>query len=89
MSLRGAHNGALLGHVQDDPEWRVYARAKDLVVGFLTIVGNYDYMFEWIFHQDGSFEFRAELLGLILNKTISGHYLQRLRRRSTRRSRCL
>jgi primary-amine oxidase len=65
-------NGALLGHVQDDPEWRVYARAKDLVVGFLTIVGNYDYMFEWIFHQDGSFEFRAELLGLILNKTISG-----------------
>jgi primary-amine oxidase len=65
-------NGALLGHVQDDPERRVYARAKDLVAGFLAVVGNYDYMFEWIFHQDGSFEFRAELLGLSLNKTIAG-----------------
>jgi len=74
--------GALFAHVQDADEKdvhgrrrrhtcaHIYARAKELVVGYLTNVGNYDYVFQWIFRQDGSFGFEAELQGLILDKTV-------------------
>src|SRR6516164_3424508 len=74
--------GALFAHVQEADEQdvhgrrrrhtyaHIYARAKELVVGYLTNVGNYDYVFQWIFRQDGSFGFEAELQGLILNKTV-------------------
>ncbi|HEY1428232.1 MAG TPA: hypothetical protein VGF18_01570, partial [Candidatus Tumulicola sp.] len=65
-------NGDLFGHVQDSDDRHIYARSKELVVGFVTTVGNYDYVFMWVFRQDGSFDFVAELQGLILNKTIDG-----------------
>ncbi len=29
-------------------------RARDLVLGFVSTVGNYDYGFDWIFHQNGT-----------------------------------
>jgi len=38
-------------------------RARDLVVSFLTEAGNYEYGFDWIFHQDGTLESRVELTG--------------------------
>lgn len=61
--------GALLLHEQDDGR-RIWARAKDLVVGFIATLGNYDYMFSFAFRRDGSFGFEATLQGLILNKTV-------------------
>jgi primary-amine oxidase len=61
--------GALFAHTQKTDDSRVYARAKELVVGFVATIGNYDYIFKWVFRQDGSFGFEAELQGLILNKT--------------------
>ena len=61
--------GALLLHGQADGR-RIYARAKELVVGFVATVGNYDYMFAFAFRRDGSFGFEATLQGLILNKTV-------------------
>lgn len=61
--------GALLVHEQEDGR-RIYARAKELVVGLLATVGNYDYMFSFVFRRDGSFGFEATLQGLILNKTV-------------------
>lgn len=62
--------GALLLHEQEDGR-RIYARAKELVVGFVATVGNYDYMFSFVFRRDGSFGFEATLQGLILNKTVN------------------
>ncbi len=61
--------GALLVHEQGDGR-RIYARAKELAVGFVATVGNYDYMFTFVFRRDGSFGFEATLQGLILNKTV-------------------
>ena len=43
---------------------------------FVATVGNYDYLYKWVFRQDGTFAFEAELHGLILNKTIKDETCQ-------------
>ena len=63
--------GALFAHTQTSDGSRIYARAKELVIGFIATVGNYDYLYKWVFRQDGTFGFEAELHGLILNRTIA------------------
>jgi primary-amine oxidase len=45
-------------------------RARDLVLGFVSTVGNYDYAFDWIFHQDGSLEMHVGLTGVMAAKAI-------------------
>ncbi len=62
--------GALIGHRQNGDGRRIYARAKELVAGFVATIGNYDYGFGYVFRLDGSFGFEADLNGLILNKTV-------------------
>jgi primary-amine oxidase len=42
-----------------------------LVIGFVSTVGNYDYLYKWVFRQNGTFGFEAEFHGLILNRTIA------------------
>lgn len=68
--------GGMLGHTQSDDGSCIYARAKELVIGFVATVGNYDYIYKWVFREDGAFSFEAELLGLILNKTIQDEVCQ-------------
>ncbi len=46
-------------------------RARDLVLGFVSTVGNYDYGFDWIFHQDGTLEMRVALTGVMAAKAIA------------------
>jgi primary-amine oxidase len=49
-------------------------RARELVLSFVATVGNYDYGFDWIFHQDGTLEMRVELTGIMAVKGVeSGH----------------
>ena len=45
-------------------------RARELVVGYLTQPGNYEYGFDWIFHQDGTLEMRAALTGIMAVKAV-------------------
>ena len=63
--------GMLLGHAQLSDDRRIYARGKELLIGFVATVGNYDYMFSFVFRQDASFGFEANLQGLILHKTVA------------------
>lgn len=63
--------GALFAHVQESDKRHIYALGKELVAGYITNVGNYDYVFQWVLRQDGSFGFEAELQGMILNKTVA------------------
>ena len=63
--------GALFAHTQTSDGSRIYARAEELVIGFLSTVGNYDYLYKWVFRQDGTFGFESELHGEILNRTIA------------------
>ena len=50
-----------------------HARATELVIGFAVSAGNYVYGFNWIFRQDGSFAFEAELGGEILTRFVAGN----------------
>jgi primary-amine oxidase len=49
-------------------ERRISARATELVIGFIVPLGNYAYGLNWVFKQDGSFAFEAELAGEILTQ---------------------
>jgi len=50
----------------------IQQRATELVIGFLVPLGNYTYRLSWVFKQDGSFAFEAELAGEILTRLIRG-----------------
>lgn len=45
-------------------------RARDLVIGYLTQAGNYEYGFNWIFHQDGTLEVSVDLTGIMAAKGV-------------------
>lgn len=45
-------------------------RARDLVVSSIHQAGNYDYVFSWIFHQDGSLEMQVDLTGFMETKIV-------------------
>lgn len=57
--------GTLWKHVADESDGR---RARDLVLALVTTVGNYEYGFHWIFHQDGTLEQEVELTGILQTK---------------------
>ena len=55
-----------------DPAWRHWSselpdsrRSRDLVVRVGAVVGNYDYLLDWIFRQDGSIEIRVGTTGIL------------------------
>jgi primary-amine oxidase len=49
-------------------------RGRELVLSFISTVGNYDYGFDWIFHQDGALEMRVALTGVMAVKAVAdGH----------------
>lgn len=45
-------------------------RARQLVLSFFTLVDNYDYGFNWVFHQDGSLEMETLLTGIMNVKSV-------------------
>ena len=46
-------------------------RARELVLSFLSEAGNYEYGFDWIFHQDGTLEMRVALTGIMAVKGVA------------------
>jgi Cu2+-containing amine oxidase len=49
-------------------------RARELVVMSVSRLGNYDYGFQWVFHEDGSLAHRILLTGVMTSKgIIPGH----------------
>jgi primary-amine oxidase len=46
-------------------------RARELVLSWVATVGNYDYAFSWIFHQDGTLEMEVGLTGYMDTKAVA------------------
>ena len=45
-------------------------RARELVVGSIYQVGNYDYSVNWVFHQDGTLEMQVEATGFMETRNV-------------------
>ena len=59
-----------------DPSWRHWStegaesrKSRDLVVRLGGVVGNYDYLMDWIFRQNGSIEVRVGSTGILAYET--------------------
>ncbi len=46
-------------------------RGRQLVIAFISSIGNYDYGINWIFNQDGILEMEANLTGIMLTKGVN------------------
>jgi primary-amine oxidase len=53
------------GHNRDESR-----RARELVLSWIATVGNYDYVFNWVFHQDGILEMEVGLTGYMDTKAV-------------------
>jgi len=71
VALFERDGGMLWKHYDIDRDYNESRRARQLVLMFVATVGNYDYALNWIFHQDGTLEFRADLTGIMLTKGVS------------------
>jgi primary-amine oxidase len=55
-------------HHSEEPESR---RKRDLVVRFAAVLGNYDYVFDWVFQQDGSIRVAVGATGVAEAKSVA------------------
>lgn len=60
--------GTLLHYEQNGRT--VYARSRNLVIGWTASLDNYLYSFNWVFKMDGSFAFEVELNGVVRTKFV-------------------
>ena len=70
IALYERDGGVLWKHYDIDTDHNESRRARELVIKSMAAVGNYDYGFEWIFHQDGTLEMQVELTGIMLAKGV-------------------
>ena len=54
-------------HHSDEPESR---RKRDLVVRIAAVIGNYDYVFDWVFQQDGTLRVSVGATGVAEAKSV-------------------
>jgi primary-amine oxidase len=60
-------DGGLLWKHHDEKNEVMHARrARQLVLTFMSTIGNYDYGINYVFHQDGALEVEVELTGILL-----------------------
>lgn len=57
--------GLLWKHYDHDHNHGESRRARELVLSWIATVGNYDYGFNWVFHEDGSLEMEVLLTGFM------------------------
>jgi primary-amine oxidase len=65
VALYERDGGLLWKHYDKDHNLNESRRARELVLSWVATVGNYDYGFNWVFHQDGSLEMEVLLTGFM------------------------
>jgi primary-amine oxidase len=72
VALYERDGGVLWRHTDPDSGRVESRRARELVLSWIATVGNYDYGFNWIFHQDGTLEMDVALSGIMQTKAVAG-----------------
>jgi primary-amine oxidase len=70
VALYERDGGLLWKHFDRDNNHNNSRRSRELVLSWIATVGNYDYGFNWIFHQDGTLEMRVLLTGIMETKGV-------------------
>ena len=70
VALYEKDGGLLWKHFDRDNNHSNSRRSRELVLSWIATVGNYDYGFNWIFHQDGTLEMRVLLTGIMETKGV-------------------
>jgi len=72
VALFERDGGLLWKHVSNahGKQYTESRRARQLVLAMITTIGNYEYGFHWVFHQDGALEMEALLTGIMSVKGV-------------------
>ncbi len=70
VGLYERDGGVLWKHVDYVTNKNESRRARQLVLSMIATVGNYEYGFNWVFHQDGALEMEALLTGIMSVKGV-------------------
>ncbi len=70
VALYERDGGLLWKHNDGTDSGNQSRRARDLVLTSISTVGNYDYGFSWVFHQDGSLEMEVQLTGIMQPRAV-------------------
>jgi primary-amine oxidase len=68
VALYERDGGLLWKHWDQSHTHNESRHARELVLTWIATVGNYDYGFNWIFHQDGTLEMEVQLTGYMETK---------------------
>jgi primary-amine oxidase len=71
------HLACLFEHAPDTPAWRHFENglisgrpSRELVLRASAVLGNYDYMMDWIFQQDGTIRVAIGATGIVETKAV-------------------
>ena len=70
VALYERDGGVLWKHVDYQTNRNESRRARQLVLSYFANVGNYEYGFNWVFHQDGTLEMEVLLTGIMSVKGV-------------------
>jgi len=68
LAIYERDGGLLWKHWEKERNRNESRRARELVLNWIATVGNYDYSFSWVFHQDGTIEMEVLLTGFMDTK---------------------
>jgi primary-amine oxidase len=71
VALYERDGGVLWKHADYYTNKNESRRARQLVLAMIATVGNYEYGFNWVFHQDGTLEMEALLTGIMSVKGVA------------------
>jgi primary-amine oxidase len=71
VALYERDGGLLWKHVDEKTEINQSRRARELVLQWIATVGNYEYGFNWVFHQDGTLQMDVVLTGIMEPKALA------------------
>ncbi len=75
--VRKGQVACMFERVTGDPAWRHFEGdaisgrpSRELVLGTAAVVGNYDYLMDWIFQQDGTIRVAVGATGIVETKSV-------------------